>query len=324
MSNRSITASLALASLVASTALGACSPRSEAGQPPANPGMAEANSTADDVKAFTVGSLSALALRDGALELPNDNEVFGVGRTPAEVGALLSAAGLPTDKLQLSIQQLLVKTADRVLLFDTGAGTNMGASGGKLLASLAAAGIAPEGITDVFISHAHGDHVGGLVTPEGSLAFPNAAIYLTSPEWTFLKEMSAATAASVAIARHPELVAAITPRVAAFAPGADIIPGVVKAVEIAGHTPGHSGYLITSGQSSLLYVGDAMHHFVVSVQKPEWVVKFDTDSSAAAASRSALLAQSAASGQRIHAVHFPFPGLGKIERRSGELVWAPE
>lgn len=265
-----------------------------------------------------------MALRDGELEVPNDNKIFGVGRTPAEVAALLTAAGLPTDKLQLSIQPLLVKTADRVLLFDTGAGTNMGASGGKLAASLKAAGVDPTTVTDVFISHAHGDHVGGLLNDQGAPAFPNAAIHLSSPEWAFLKEMTAEKAAGVAIAQHPALVAAMTPKVAEFAPGADIIPGVVKAVEIRGHTPGHSGYLITSGQSSLLYIGDTMHHFVVSVQKPDWTINFDTDAPTAERSRADLLAQSATSGQRIYAVHFPYPGVGKIERRADGFVWVAE
>jgi len=191
-------------------------------------------------------------------------------------------------------------------------------------ASMSAAGIDPQSITDVFISHAHGDHVGGLLNDQTALAFPNAAIYISSPEWALLKEMSASTAASVGIGQHPALVAAMAPKLAVFAPGAEIIPGIVKAVEIRGHTPGHSGYLITSGQSSLLYFGDAMHHFVVSVQKPEWTISFDADPSTAEASRSELLARSAASGQRLYGEHFPFPGVGKVESRADGYVWVSE
>ncbi len=324
MSDRSTAGSISLILLVVALALTACSPEPKTAQPPSTPAATAPSSKADGVKGFAVGELSAMALHDGGLDFPNDGKTFGVGHAPAEVAALLAAAGAPTDKLSLSIQPLLVKTVDRVLLFDTGAGTNMGANGGGLPAAMATAGVDPQSITDVFISHAHGDHVGGLLNAQGALAFPNAAIHISAPEWAFLKGMNAQSAAGVAIARHPQLVAAMEPKVAAFAPGADIVPGVVKAVEIKGHTPGHSGYLITSGQGSLLFVGDAVHHFVVSVQKPDWTVAFDTDAPTAAASRSALLAQSAASGQRIFAGHFPFPGLGRIERRGDGFVWVAE
>jgi glyoxylase-like metal-dependent hydrolase (beta-lactamase superfamily II) len=265
-----------------------------------------------------------MALRDGGIEPPNDNKVFGVGRTPEEVAAVLSAAGQPTDKLQLSIQPLLVKTTDRVLLFDTGAGSNFGPGAGQLPASLAAAGVDANSVTDIFISHVHGDHVGGLVNAEGALAFPNATIHISKPEWIYLSGMKPEAAKNVGVSNHAALVAAMTPKVDAFAPGSEIVPGTVKAVEIKGHTPGHSGYMITSGQSSLLYVGDSMHHFVVSVQKPEWACGFDGDAKTSAASSAALIAKLAADGQRVYAVHFPFPGLGKIEKRGEGFAWVAE
>jgi len=326
MSDRSTAGSLSLILLVTAFALAACAPKSETAQQPATPAatVAAPAHQAESVKNFAVGELSATALRDGGLDFPNDAKTLGVGRTAEEIAALLAASGAPTDKLSLSIQPLLVKTADKVLLFDTGAGTNMGSNGGGLPASMAAAGVDPQSITDVFISHAHGDHVGGLLNAQGILAFPNAAIHLSTPEWAFLKGMDAKTAAGVGISQHPQLIAAMEPKVAAFAPGADLVAGVVKAVEIKGHTPGHSGYLITSGPGSLLYVGDTVHHYIVSVQKPDWTIDFDTDAPTAQASRAALLAQSAASGQRIYAVHFPFPGLGKFERRGDSFVWVAE
>lgn len=276
---------------------------------------------ATNVRIFTIGDFSAIALRDGGLSLPNDNKVLGVGRTPAEVAAVLSGAGLPTDHLELSIQPLLVQTAERVMLFDTGAGTNMGPSGGRLPTSMAEAGIAPATVTDIFISHSHGDHVGGLVNAAGKLAFPGAAIHISSPEWAYLKGMTAEQGTANGIPNHAALIAAITPKVVEFAPDAEIVPGAVKAVAIKGHTPGHSGYRIASKKASILYIGDAMHHFVVSVRKPDWTIAFDGDAPTAQASRSALLADSARSGQLIYAVHFPFPGIGKIQRKGDGFVW---
>src|SRR4029453_14356232 len=104
----------------------------------------------------------------------------------------------------------------------------------------------------------HGDHVGGLVDAGGTLVFPAAAIHMSAPELEFLNGMNAETAKNGGIAQYDAFVAAITPKVAAFAPDSEIIPGLVKAVEIKGHTPGHSGYLISSGRLSLLYIGDAL------------------------------------------------------------------
>lgn len=316
--------------VVAAVVLAACSSGKNRAQRPAAAAVTTSASSSaapprsDGIARFTIGDLPAVALHDGTLDFPNDNAVFGVGRTPGEVAAVLEAAGAPGDSLHLSVQPLLVKTNDRVLLFDTGAGTNLGPGAGRLPTALAAAGTDPRSVTDIFISHAHGDHVGGLVSAQGSLVFPNATIHLSAPAWAFLKGMDAETAKNVAITRHRDLVAAINPKLVAFAPGSEIIPGVVKAVEIPGHSPGHSGYLITSGQESLFYIGDALHHYVVSVQKPEWPNSFDSDTGLAAASRRALLEKSAASGQLLYAVHLPFPGIGRIEKRSGGFLWIPE
>jgi glyoxylase-like metal-dependent hydrolase (beta-lactamase superfamily II) len=277
-----------------------------------------------DVSEFRIGQYTAIALKDGGLKVPNDNKVFGVGRSPEDVAKVLQAAGVATNELELSVQPLFVRARDRVLLFDTGAGKNMGASAGKLAASMQEAGIDPASVTDIFISHSHGDHVGGLVDASGAPVFPNAAVHISAPEWDFLKGLDDKSATNFGIGNHAALIAAVTPKIDAFAPGSEILPGIVKAVEIKGHTPGHSGYLITSGADSLLYVGDTAHHYIVSVQEPDWTVSFDGDAPTAQASRKEVIAQSAATGQRIYAVHFPFPGLGKFAKQGDGYVWVPE
>jgi glyoxylase-like metal-dependent hydrolase (beta-lactamase superfamily II) len=291
---------------------------------PAEPPAPAAAAVSQDVRRFPLGAMTAIALRDGGLELPNDNKVFGVGRTAAEVAEVLGAAGLPTDKLSLSVQPLVVKVGGRVLLFDTGAGSNMGDGAGKLGAALAEAGVTPGDVTDVFISHLHGDHIGGLIDAAGDPVFTNAAIRMSAPEWDTLSGLDDTSAAAFGVARHKQLMLAITADVATFQPGADVLPGMVRAVEVKGHTPGHSAFRIGTGTSSVLYVGDAMHHHIVSVQKPEWTIAFDSDGATGAASRASLLAELAASGQRVYAVHFPFPGLGRIEKRGEGYAWVAE
>jgi glyoxylase-like metal-dependent hydrolase (beta-lactamase superfamily II) len=275
-------------------------------------------------QAFKIGGYSALALKDGAIQEPNDGKSFVVGQTTAEVAATLKSGGAPGDHFEFSIQPLLVHAGSRVLLFDTGAGSNFGEIAGKLPGAMAAAGEKPASVTDIFISHAHGDHIGGLVTPAGTLAFPNATIHMSAPEWKSLSAMSAEDAKNVGIQQVSQFVAAIRSKVVPFQPGADLLPGIVKAVEIKGHTPGHSGYRIGSDPNSLLVIGDGMHNYVVSVRKPSWKVTFDTDQQTGAASRVALVAEAAKTGQRLYAEHFPFPGVGKIVMQKGGYAWVPE
>jgi glyoxylase-like metal-dependent hydrolase (beta-lactamase superfamily II) len=298
-------------------ALAACAPQAEDAAAPeapvaAAPAIAAFTETAD-IKPFTIGDFQAAALRDGGLSVPNDNKTLAVNKTKPEVDTVLAASSLPTDQISLSVEPMIVRTTDKVLLFDTGAGKLFGPTVGQLPATMAAGGIDPASVTDIFISHAHGDHIGGLVTDAGALAFPNAAVRISAAEWGAMQ----------ADTNLASIVTAITPKVVTFEAGAEIIPGV-KAVDIKGHTLGHSGYLVTSGDQSLLYIGDMAHHSVISVQQPDWTIAFDGDAAAAQASRKDVIASAATSGARIYAPHFPFPGLGKFEKKGEVYVWTAE
>lgn len=306
-----------LVALTSAMLLPACSegqrPQEAVSPPVASPAEEPDASRSPDVFRFKVGALDAVALKDGDIHADNDGKTFGVGRSTSDVSAVLAAAGQPTDTLHLSIQPLLVRSGPRVLLFDTGAADASFARAGRLPASLRAAGFEPSQVTDIFISHRHPDHVGGLLLADGALAFPNAAIHISAPEWAALEGEDASG-----------LVSAIAPKVEAFEPGAAILPGLVTAVSVDGHTPGHSAYEIASGDQRLLYVGDAMHHHVISVQRPEWTIAFDEDAPTAQAGRRALLQRAADQNLRIHAVHFPFPGLGHVRGEGESFVWVPE
>ena len=304
-------ARLAAAGLILTLFGAACSPEADR---KAEPASAPAAAASRDVHAFRIGALEAVALRDGVISLPNTVADSPWSDTAAAT-ALLTASGQAGDVIPLSVQPLLLRDGDRLVLIDTGAGGRMGTQN-QLVASLRAAGVDPGTVTDVLISHAHGDHVGGLVGADGALTFPGAAIHISAPEWEYMK-------VGAARAGEAPLLAAVTPRVRPFAPGAQVTPSI-KAVALDGHTPGHTGYEIVSGTDRLLYIGDALHSSVISVQRPEWVNGWDTDSAAGVATRQGLLERGASQSLRIYAPHFPFPGLGRFQRRDDGFVWVPE
>ena len=304
---------LALAGAIALACAACTQPSAQPAAQAGAPATDAAPEAPADVHRFTIGTLPAAVLRDGAITVPNDGSVLAMGEPKAEVDALLEAAGEATDPLHLAIQGLLVEAGERVVLFDAGAGQAEWADGGRLPQSLQAAGVDAAQVTDVFISHLHGDHVGGLVDGDGQPAFPNARVRMSETEWAALQ----ADEGQAALAQ------AIAPQVETFAPGAqDIVPGI-SAVAVDGHTPGHSGYLVADEDARLLYIGDSAHHHVISVQRPRWTIQFDRDPALAEDSREALLARLADESLLVSSPHFPFPGVGRIERRDGSFAWVP-
>jgi glyoxylase-like metal-dependent hydrolase (beta-lactamase superfamily II) len=257
---------------------------------------------------FTVGKLKLTALHDAQFVIPNDGKTFGVGVDTSAMSDVLRSAGAPTDRITLSVSALLVRSGHRLLLLDTGLGPKLH---GGLLASLHEAGVKPAAITDVLITHSHGDHVGGLLDDAGHLAFPKATIRMASAEWAWLQKNGPA-----------ELVKAISSRVHTFEPGAQIAPGV-SSVALKGHTPGHVGYEITSEGAKLLDIGDLAHSYIVSLRKPQWTVQFDNDDALAKSTRSATLKQLASDQELVFSPHFPYPGVGHIEAAGDGFSWKP-
>jgi glyoxylase-like metal-dependent hydrolase (beta-lactamase superfamily II) len=300
-------ARLAAASLMLMTVATACSqqPDKAAGPAPAAPAAAPAS----DTHAFRIGQVEAVALRDGTIVLTNAEEQSPWSAV-ADVATVLTGNGVADNRIHLSVQPLLVKDGERVVLIDTGAGGEMGTEN-KLSASLASAGVQPGQVTDILISHSHGDHIGGLVA-NGALVYPNAAVRMTGAEWSAMQGDN----------ELQPIVDLIRPNVQTFEPGATISPAIT-ALPLAGHTAGHTGYEIANGGARLIYVGDALHSSLISVQRPELVNRWDLNSSAAIATRQSLLERGASQNLLFYGVHFPFPGLGRIERRDDGFVWSP-
>ena len=265
-------------------------------------------STQPSAHPFTVGKLKLTSLHDAQYVVPNDGKTFGIGVDTKTMSDLLRAAGAPTDRITLSVNALLVRTGHRLLLIDTGLGPKLH---GVLLQSLAQAGVKPGAVTDVLITHSHLDHIGGLLDAAGHLAFPKATIRMSAPEWAYMQTKS-----------PQDQVKAIASRVHTFEPGAEIAPGVTS-VALIGHTPGHVGYEITSGDAHLLDIGDLAHSSIVSLDKPQWSIQFDSDDATAKNMRSTKLKQLASSHELVFSPHFPYPGVGQIEAAGDGFVWKP-
>jgi glyoxylase-like metal-dependent hydrolase (beta-lactamase superfamily II) len=273
------------------------------------PALAAPQPVAPAATRVPLGAFTLIALRDELNVLPNDGKVFGIDQTPAAVAKVLAANGAATDGITLGVDALLVKEPGHVVLIDTGLGPKVG---GVLMQSLAKAGIAPAQVTDVLITHSHGDHIGGLITADGKAAFPNATVRLSRSEWQWMQGNQSAA----------PIVAAIRDHVRPFTPGTAILPGITP-VALPGHTPGHVGYQIASKGQHLIDIGDTAHSSILSLAKPGWPIGYDNDKAQGITTREQLLARLAASHERLFAPHFPYPGIGTIVVKGDGYAFKP-
>jgi glyoxylase-like metal-dependent hydrolase (beta-lactamase superfamily II) len=262
-----------------------------------------------DATRFHIGKLPAFSLHDAGFVAANDGSVFAAGESTDDVAKVLKAAGAPADAIALSVSALLLKDHGRIVLIDTGLGPK---AHGVLLQSLQKAGVAAGDVTDVLITHSHGDHIGGLVSADGASAFPKATVRMSSAEWAFMQSQSDLAA----------LVKTISAQVKTFEPGATVAPGIT-AVAIKGHTPGHVGYEIVDGGERLLDIGDTAHSSILSLIRPDWAMGFDSDRDVAKASRLALLSDLSKNHEKIFSPHFPYPGVGTVEAEGVHFRWQP-
>ncbi|MEM9004251.1 MAG: MBL fold metallo-hydrolase [Cyanobacteria bacterium P01_F01_bin.86] len=294
-------------------------------QPPPESAVIPTNATAYH---FKLGDWHASVVSDGTLSFPAS--FFVPKAVPEEVEAALTEHFLPTDELFNHVNTLYVETDIHKVLIDTGAGNTFGPTVGHLVENLEAAGISPATIDTVILTHAHPDHIGGILDETGALRFPNANYYISEAEaafWTaatvempnsFLDEETKATLIGVAQGR----LAAIAERTTLFQMGDEVIPGI-QSVAAIGHTPGQSAFLITSGEDTLLTTGDVFFSDPLNLEHPDWEVTFDTDPQQGVTTRHQLLETVNRDRRLLLVPHMPFPGLGHVRTQGDVYGWEP-
>jgi glyoxylase-like metal-dependent hydrolase (beta-lactamase superfamily II) len=260
-----------------------------------------------------VGEFEVTALSDGSMPLKVHELLTNI--TPAQLDADMARAFLK-EPVEFSVNAFLINTGTKLVLIDTGTGPSYGPTVGKLLSSLQAAGYRPEQIDEIYITHMHGDHIGGLTGKDGKAVFPNAIVRAGKGDadlWLSEAKMNAAGADKESFRAA---MAAFKPYIAAkhfqpIAGDAELVPGI-RAIGAPGHTPGHTLYLVSSKDQNLLLWGDLMHVAAAQFPNPAVTIQFDSDSKAAAASRQKVFAEAAAKGYMIGGAHLSFPGLGHL------------
>ena len=269
--------------------------------------------------------ITVTALYDGHISI-GKNFLGNISATSRE--ALLKSLFVPQDNkgVQTAINAYLINQNGQLTLIDTGAGTHMGEGMGQIPANLAAAGIRPEQISQVILTHLHPDHAGGLTDKDGNRLFPNATVYAPKEDADFFLSESKAGTPEFIVKMKQAAAKLIAPYQAAgkfqtFRKGERIQN--IETLDEFGHTPGMSGYLVGTGENRLLIWGDVVHSHAIQFQHPEVTLEFDTDKVAAQATRRRIFRLAQQNRLWIGGAHLPFPGIGHVVRDGRAYRWVP-
>jgi glyoxylase-like metal-dependent hydrolase (beta-lactamase superfamily II) len=261
-----------------------------------------------------VGSLEIFVLADGQFQLPL--ELIAMGVSPSEAEPLLKKAHHPSNPLIAGSSVLAIRRGETLTLIDSGAGPAAGATGGWLLHSMSLAGLDPSSVSHILLTHAHGDHMGGLSQ------FPKATVHVNAAERDFWnrEDLTWEAASGMGKEAGEQGIAAAREvfrkfKMESFTPGKELLPGITP-MAATGHTPGHVSVVVSDGGDTLHHIVDSAHHVIAHLQRPDWSSAFDVDAATARATRRKLLDSIAADKVRLCAAHFPFPGLGYVEKEA--------
>src|SRR5580698_3260886 len=270
-----------------------------------------------------LGDFEVTVLRDGSLSLSSS---IMTNTIEAETEKAL-ARNFQKSPFVASDNAFLINTGAKLVLIDTGCGNLMGPSAGNLLINLKAAGYRPEQIDEVYLTHMHPDHAGGLMA-QGKLAFPNAVLRANQREADFwLNQANLEKYPGAMKDFFKGAMVSVNPYIAAgkfkpFDGDTQLVPGIA-AIAAPGHTPGHSIYSIESRGQKMELWGDLVHVAAVQFSEPSVTIQFDVDSQSASMERQHAYADAAKAGYLVGTAHLSFPGIGHVRAERKGYAWVP-
>jgi glyoxylase-like metal-dependent hydrolase (beta-lactamase superfamily II) len=266
---------------------------------------------------YKVGDFEVTAFNDGYVKVPK-LESFVVNQPLEAIQKTVEEAFIPKDDVRVPFNPLLVNTGSKLVLFDTGFGDVGAPTQGQLLANMAAAGVDPKAVDTVIISHFHGDHISGIRAKAGSSNFPNAEIMVPADEWAWwTNDAETSKAAEVwkgQIANSKRVFEPIAKDVKRFEYGKELVPGITS-VDARGHSPGHSAFVISSGNGKLMYIADVTNHPAIFARHPEYRLWADMIPDLALTNRRKLFDMLAAERMPMTGYHYPFPAVGYLSKQ---------
>ena len=262
-----------------------------------------------------LGGMQIDTLSDGSLTLPFDF-MFG-GMPQDELETIIDSYNINRDAYTPDCNITLLRHEDRVVLFDAGAGPDFQSSAGQLWQALEMANLDPGDVTHLVFTHAHPDHLWGVIDDFDEPMFYNATHLIGRTEWDYW--MNPETVDEIGVDRASFAVGAkrrleIVEGVMDFIDdGQEVLPGVMAHASF-GHTPGHMSFELRDGSESLMIVGDSIGNYHVAFERPDWASGSDQDPETAASARSRLLDKITADQMALIGYHLPFPGIGHAER----------
>jgi len=263
---------------------------------------------------FRLGEFEVTTVLDGGRPSDGPHPTFGENQEAVAVAELMEANFLPSDKFVNGFAPVVIDTGSEKILFDTGLGEGGRANGlGQLRERMQAAGHQPDDIDIVVLTHFHGDHIGGLMEG-GAPAFANARYVAGQAEYDFWTAPERAEGQTANAAKAVEAnVVPLAENMTFLADGDEVVSGI-SAVAAFGHTPGHLAFAVESGGRRLMLTADTSNHYVASLMRPDWHVRFDMDKDMAVETRKRIFDQIATDRIPFIGYHMPFPAVGFVEK----------